>query len=140
MKITIKLNQQKIHDIENAVKESAVEAMEAVHTKINNTVPLDQGGLMNSIYVDSAEMDDGYHVWLDHAQLYARYLYYGKLMVDAENGSAWARKDTEKVLTEKKLNFKNGRTDHWLEPYLTGNKKDFVKIKFIEALKRRTGI
>lgn len=140
MKITIKLNKQKIRDIENAIKSSAVEAMEAVHSEINNTVPLDQGGLMNSIYVDSAEMDDGYHVWLDHAQLYARYLYYGKLMVDAENGSAWARKDTEKVLTAKNLNFKNGRTDHWLEPYLTGNKKDFVKVEFIKSLKQRTGI
>lgn len=38
---------------------------------------------------------------------YARYLYYGKLMVDAETGSAWARKNSRKVLTDKNLVFIN---------------------------------
>ena len=33
----------------------------------------------------------------------ARYLYHGKLMVDPETGSAWAKKGTTKVLTDKNL-------------------------------------
>lgn len=36
---------------------------------------------------------------------YARYLYYGKLMVDPETGSAWARKGASKVVTDKNLVF-----------------------------------
>lgn len=36
---------------------------------------------------------------------YARYLYYGKLMVDPDTGSAWARENVTKVLTDKNLVF-----------------------------------
>ena len=36
---------------------------------------------------------------------YARYLYYGKLMVDPETGSAWAKKGKTKVVTDKNLVF-----------------------------------
>lgn len=36
---------------------------------------------------------------------YARYLYYGKLMVDPETGSAYAWKGTTKTLTDKNLVF-----------------------------------
>lgn len=34
---------------------------------------------------------------------YAQYLYYGKLMVDPETGSSWAKKGSSKVLTDKDL-------------------------------------
>ena len=56
-------------------------------------------------------------------------------MVDAETGRPFARKDTEKILTEKKLTFQKGRTDHWLEPYISGSKKNFVKDEFEKNLK-----
>lgn len=50
---------------------------------------------------------------------YARYLYYGKLMVDPATGSAWASKGATKTLTDKNLVFSqavNGQAqDHWFE-------------------------
>lgn len=36
---------------------------------------------------------------------YARYLYYGKLMVDPDTGSPWAKKGATKVLTDRNLVF-----------------------------------
>lgn len=50
---------------------------------------------------------------------YARFLYYGKLMVDPETGSAWARPLTRKVLTDKNLvfttSFHADAQSHWFE-------------------------
>lgn len=50
---------------------------------------------------------------------YARYLYYGKLMVDPETGSAWASKGATKVETNKNLVFTQEMHPqaqaHWFE-------------------------
>lgn len=46
---------------------------------------------------------DGNH--LIYPGPYARYLYYGKLMVDPETGSSYARKGSTKALTGKDLVF-----------------------------------
>lgn len=46
---------------------------------------------------------DGNH--LIYPGPYARYLYYGKLMVDPETGSSYARKGSTKTLTGKDLVF-----------------------------------
>lgn len=50
---------------------------------------------------------------------YARYLYYGKLMVDPETGSAWAKKGASKVVTDKNLVFTQtvhpDAQSHWFE-------------------------
>lgn len=50
---------------------------------------------------------------------YARYLYYGKLMVDPTTGSSYAPKGTTKVLTDKNLVFNKAMhsqaQDHWFE-------------------------
>ena len=40
---------------------------------------------------------------IEQASPYARYLYYGKLMVSKETGSAWAKHGESKVLTDKDL-------------------------------------
>ncbi len=151
MKVEIKLDYAKIRQIEKAAKDSAREALEVVCTDIQNVVPLDSGGLLNSIYVDSADMDDGFHAWIDHDMIYARYLYMGIKMVDRETGKGPAlipdvgfrfRKGAKLKVKqpEEKLKFKNGRKDHWLEPYITGDKKDFVQVEFVNALRRRVGI
>lgn len=153
MKIEIKLNKQAIRNIERAAREAAVAAMEEVHTEIKNTVPLDQGDLMNSIFVSDESDDNGIHVKLDHSIIYARYLYYGVKMVDrvtgkgpalihdkfgAEVGYRFRKGAKLKVKQpEEKLTFKNGRTAHWLEPYISGDKKDFIRQEYIKALKGR---
>ncbi len=154
MKIEIKLDKQAIRSLENAAKKAAVEAMEKVHAEINNTVPLDQGDLMNSIFVSDESDDNGIHVKLGHSMIYARYLYYGVKMVDNETGKGPAlihdkyggevgfrfRKGAKLKVKqpEEKLQFKNDRTDHWLEPYITGDKKDFVKTEFIKIFKEKS--
>ncbi len=50
---------------------------------------------------------------------YARYLYFGKLMVDPETGSPWASKGATKKLTDRDLVFNQTMhpmaQDHWFE-------------------------
>lgn len=50
---------------------------------------------------------------------HGRFLYMGKVMVDPETGSAWARKGVKKVVTDKPLNYFDvehpDATDHWFE-------------------------
>lgn len=50
---------------------------------------------------------------------YARFLYYGKLMIDPDTGSFWARKGATKIVTGKDLNFSTAvhskAQSHWFE-------------------------
>ena len=47
---------------------------------------------------------------------YARFQYFGKVMVDPVTGSPWARKGAKKVLTERPLKYSQPQaTDHWFE-------------------------
>ena len=50
---------------------------------------------------------------------YARYLYFGKLMVDPATGSSYAQKGSTKVLTDKNLVFNKAMhgqaQSHWFE-------------------------
>lgn len=41
---------------------------------------------------------------------YGQYLYNGKVMVDPETGSPWARKDAKKVVTDRDLTYSNPKT------------------------------
>lgn len=63
---------------------------------------------------------------------YSRYLYYGKLMVDPETGSAWARRGTTKVLTDKDLvftkDFHPQAQDHWYEASKAQNLKKWLRV------------
>lgn len=156
MGIEIKLDMQAIKALEEAAVKSAETAMELVVSDVMNTVPLDQGGLQNSMYVDKKESEDETHVFIDHDCAYARYLYFGNKMVDSETGKGPAlvhdsngnevgyRYRKGAVLKVKqpveKLNFKNGRTDHWLDPYISGEKSDFVQKAFTAEFKKRTGV
>lgn len=45
---------------------------------------------------------------------YARFLYMGKVMVDSETGSPWARRDAVKVVTPRNLKLQVG-VPHWAE-------------------------
>ena len=121
IKVTVKLDKAAIAKIEKAVLDSAQAAMEQVVTEVQNTAPLDQGDLINGIFVRSEKSGNTVIATIDHSALYSRYLYYGKLMIDPNTKSAWA-------------------TDHWLEPYITGDKKDFVKNSFAKIFKEKTGV
>lgn len=70
---------------------------------------------------------------------YARYLYYGKLMVDPETGSAWAKKGATKVLTDRDLVFRKDHhsmaQSHWFEASKAENMEKWKRVAG-KAIKR----
>lgn len=68
---------------------------------------------------------------------YARYLYYGKLMVDPDTGSPWAKKGATKVLTDRNLVFSQAMYPnamhpnaqaHWCEASKAQNIEKWVRV------------
>ena len=63
---------------------------------------------------------------------YARYLYYGKLMVDQNTGSSYAPKGGTKVLTDKNLVFNQAShpqaQDHWFEASKAENLDKWLRV------------
>lgn len=63
---------------------------------------------------------------------YARYLYYGKLMVDPSTGSSYAPKGSTKVVTDKDLVFKKAMhtqpQSHWFEASKAENLEKWVRV------------
>ena len=63
---------------------------------------------------------------------YARYLYYGKLMVDPATGSSYATKGTTKVLTDKNLVFNKAShanaQAHWFEASKAENLEKWIRV------------
>ena len=63
---------------------------------------------------------------------YARYLYYGKLMVDPATGSSYAPKGATKVLTDKNLVFNKAMhsqaQDHWFEASKAENMNKWLRV------------
>ena len=61
----------------------------------------------------------------------SRYLYHGKLMVDPETGSSYARKGATKVLTDKNLVFSKAMhaqaQSHWFEASKAENLEKWVR-------------
>lgn len=61
----------------------------------------------------------------------SQYLYYGKLMVDPETGSAFARKNVRKVLTDKNLVFNHSShadaQSFWFEASKAQNLEKWVR-------------
>lgn len=57
-----------------------------------------------------------------------RFLYYGKVMVDPETGSPFARPGAKKVVTEKPLNYSNPKaTPEWFETAKKNHGKQWIK-------------
>lgn len=63
---------------------------------------------------------------------YARFLYYGKVMVDPETGSTYAPKGGTKVLTDKNLVFStsghNQAQSHWFEVSKAENLDKWLRV------------
>lgn len=62
----------------------------------------------------------------------SRYLYHGKLMVDPETGSGYAKKGATKVLTDKDLVFNKAMhaqaQSHWFEASKAENLEKWIRI------------
>lgn len=63
---------------------------------------------------------------------YARYLYFGKLMVDPATGSSYAQKGSTKVLTDKNMVFNKAMhgqaQSHWFEASKAENLEKWVRV------------
>ncbi|MDD3394814.1 MAG: hypothetical protein EOM28_00935 [Clostridia bacterium] len=69
--------------------------------------PLDTGALQSSVHAKNGE--------IVYAVPYAKFLYYGKVMISPSTGSPWARSGEEKILTQHSIQFKGApmRGAYW---------------------------
>lgn len=110
--------------VEDAAELAAYETAVQVAKDTEPYVPMLTGSLKNRTQVkDNTIIYPG---------PYARYLYYGKLMVDPETGSPWARKGVTKVLTDKNLVFNHASHKNaqafWFEASKAQNKDKWRRV------------
>ncbi len=123
------------------IRAASVEALKAVKGQIladcNEFCPVDQGALRDSSETHSHVMEyfGEAEIRLIWCTPYARYLYYGVLMVDSRTGSAWAREGDIKVLTSKPLKFSKG-CKLWCEKARAEYGEDW-RLIYENALKER---
>lgn len=121
MKVEITFNNEFIRGLEKAALASAVETLEAVYANLTNetkTMPFDTGDMQNNqTFVETSET--------------------GAVLM---TGSPQARR----LYYHPEYNFQRGENAnagaYWLEPYITGGKKDFAQAEFTEIFKRRAGL
>lgn len=86
--------------------------------------PFHVGGLKGS-GIRGTTLGSGKVIW---NAPYARFLYYGKVMVGIESGSPWAKKGERKVKTNKNLTYNDApkRGSFWFERMKTDHLKDLL--------------
>lgn len=98
-------------------------------------VPFDQGGLLAS-----GRIENGTDVVWGGGEgvLYARYMWNGILYVDPETNSPFAPKYTQKVPTDRKLQYQGGglRGPRWVERMLQNGGREKIEKAAREAVKR----
>ncbi len=122
MKVEVKLNAGALQRYVEAAKQAAVDTMQVVYTDLvsSRTMPFDEGDMQNN------------NTWVEQTEN-------GAVLI---TGSIQARR----LYYHPEYNFKqsegaNGtRGAYWLEPYISGDKKDFIRDKYIELFRRRTGL
>lgn len=121
MKATVKLDRAAIKRITDAAKEAALDTMDALYTDLANdskTMPFDTGDMQNNqTFVEPTES--------------------GAVLI---TGSPQARR----LYYHPEYNFQRGKNHnagaYWLEPYISGEKKDFIRDKYTELFRRRAGL
>ena len=104
---TATVNLPFMNNLPDAKKQAAIEVANEAMKDTSPFVPHLTGSLDRSAHI--VESNTGAAIIYGGGGVtYARYLYYGMLMVDPETGSAWARKGTTKVLTDKPLKYSTG--------------------------------
>ena len=134
MKVEITFNKEFIRGLEKAALASAVETLEVMCTDLANsqTMPFDSGNMQNG-----GTYSTGYKVE-------------GNQVVDVSEGNTIRVCLTNDAPQARRLyyhpeyNFQRGKNAnagaYWLEPYITGGKKDFAQAEFTEIFKRRAGL
>ena len=120
---TIKLNEAKLKELTRQQYISLAQTADAVLTDLRDsqTMPFDTGNLQNdSTFLDDSQKEKG-RVSIVSATPYARRLYYHPEYDFRHTNNAKA----------------GGK---WFEPYINGNKTDFVKETFSKLFKRNGGL
>lgn len=97
-------------------------------------MPHNTGTFINVTRAQSAALAGSGVVIAAHAPM-GRFLYMGKVMVDPETGSPWARKGAKKVVTEKPLNYSNPKA----VPFWFDEAKRQHGQQWINGVKKRAG-
>ena len=120
---TIKLDEAKLKELTRQQYISLAQTADALVTDLRDsqTMPFDTGNLQNdSTFLDDSQKEQG-RVSIVSSTPYARRLYY-----------------------HPEYNFRttNNRNagGKWLEPYISGNRTDFVKETFSKLFKRNGGL
>lgn len=94
-------------------------------------VPFNTGMLKQSGHIEN---DGELIVW---SQPYAKFQYYGMLMVDKITGSPWSKKDGTKKLTDIPLKYHTQGGSHWFEKAMqNGGREKIIKVAREEVQKR----
>ena len=120
---TIKLNEAKLKELTKQQYVSLAQTADALVTDLrdSHTMPFDTGNLQNdSTFLDDSQKEQG-KVSIVSSTPYARRLYY-----------------------HPEYNFRttNNRNagGKWFEPYISGNKSDFIKDTFMRLFRRNGGL
>ena len=120
---TIKLNEAKLKELTRQQYISLAQTADALVTDLRDsqTMPFDTGNLQNdSTFIDDSQKEQG-RVSVVSSTPYARRLYY-----------------------HPEYNFRttNNRNagGKWFEPYISGNRTDFLKDAFAKLFKRNGGL
>lgn len=118
MKVTSKVNNAKLKQIDRSSEIALIETADALKTHLiqSQTMPFDTGELQNrSTFVDDTDSSKGV-VRVVSDTPYARRLYF-----------------------HPEFNFKKNKNPNaggmWFEPYISGNEKDFVKNTFKQFMR-----
>ena len=102
----------------------------AVMTSMEPYMPKRTGTFINVTKAMSAAIA-GSGTVIAAAPPFGRFLYEGKVMVDPETGSPWARPGAKKIVTDKDLEYDTSRnpkvTDHWFDTAKKNHGKSWVK-------------
>ena len=101
-----------------------------VMTSMKPYMPLRTGVFRNVTEAMSAAIA-GSGTVIAAAPPFGRFLYEGKVMVDPETGSPWARPGAKKIVTDKDLEYDKSHnpkvTDHWFDTAKKNHGKSWVK-------------
>lgn len=129
MKIDINLDHNAIRAIENAARQAAVVAMEELKKDLINseTMPFDTGDMQNNQTFVAVEGEDT----VNGEDIYS---------VSLVTGSPQA----SRLYYHPEYQFQQDHNDNagglWLEPYINGDKKDFVQTEFTKIFKEKSGL
>ncbi len=105
-------------------------AQEALE-RCGSLVPFDTGILKQSGHIEN---NGELIVW---STPYAKYQYYGMLMVDPETKKSWSRPDVTKELTDKPLTYHGQGESHWFDKAMqNGGREQIIKVAREEVRKR----